>query len=305
MKTLLIGNFGSGNIGDELILASALREYPDAVVMTADADFSQKFCGKKFQTMPFPPTGVRSALRWVFSKKYREMLNRVQHDKEIKRIVFPGGGLFAIKFQACFLWRMVFRWAQKLGCPIELLHQGVDEHLGFFSQLNTKFVLSRAAQITVRDDSSARAVKAICGKDVENQQDNLQSSISNLQLEKGQGTRDKGQILLNARARFDLKILDSRLRENDKMVFVAFDRLDLKCVPQDFSGEVVYPQTEKQVFDLFQKAECSVGERFHFLLLGAHFCGENHTFTLREPYAEKVKNFCSACGIKVFHPESA
>ena len=289
MKVLLIGNFGSGNIGDELILASSLRDYPDALVMTADAGFSQKFCGKNFQTIPFPPTGVRSAWRYIFSSRYRKALASAN---DISKVVFPGGGLFAIKFRACFLWWMVFLWAKKLGCPVELLHQGVDEHLGFFSRLNTKFVLSNADKVTVRDDGSVRAVKALCGKNVENEEDKVNGEwrMKNEELRKGK------IVLINARAKCSLGNLEGRFSGFQK-IFVAFDRSDLKCVPENFKGEVVYPETEKQVFELFEKAEYAVGERLHFLLLGAHFCGADKTFALREPYAEKVKNFCEEKGI--------
>jgi len=302
MKVLLIGNFGSGNIGDELILASSLRDYPNAVVMTADPAFSKKFCGRRMETVPFPPTGVRSALRFLFSGKYRKEFSSL---KGVGKVVFPGGGLFAIKFKACWIWKHVFQWAKRFQCPIELLHQGVDEHLGFFSRLNTKFVLSHADKVTVRDVGSVRAVKSICGKNVENEQDKLQSLIFNLQLKeetesglkfKSPDSRNDGReriVLINARTKFSLEKLEGKFQDFRK-IFVAFDRSDLKSVPESFKGEVVYPQTEREVFELFEKAKYAVGERFHFLLLGTHFCGTDHTFTLREPYAEKVKSFCSA-----------
>lgn len=281
MKVLLIGNFGSGNIGDELILASSLRDYPNAVVMTADPEFSRHFCGRTLETVPFPPTGVRSAWKYLFSSRYRKAFAL----QGIQQVVFPGGGLFAIKPKACWIWFQIFRWVKRVYTgSIHLLHQGVDEHLGWWSRLITKFVLSRASTVTVRDESSRRAVQALCGKNVENDHDKLQTI-------KLQTTNKKEKmVLINARAKFDAKML--KRFEGQEMIFVAFDRSDLKYVPQDFEGEVVYPKTEKEVFDLFTKAQYVVGERFHVLLLGSHFCGTDKTFVLREPYAEKVKSFC-------------
>jgi len=296
MKTLLIGNFGSGNIGDELILSQALENYPEAVVMTVSSEFPQKFCGKELDTIPFPPTGLRSGLQYLFSSEYRKILRSTQNDKEIKQVVFAGGGLFAIKFRACFLWFLVFLWVRKMYTPetYTFEHQGVDENLGYFSRLITKFVLSRATVVTVRDESSVRAVKSICGKNVENKGDRVNGEWRM----KNEEFKKEKIVLINARAKFDMKKLDSHLRGNDRMVFMAFDKSDLKCVPKDFSGEIIYPQTKKEVFELFQRAECVVGERFHFLLLGMYFCGSQNTFILRKPYAEKVKNFCAENNIQ-------
>jgi len=295
MKTLLIGNFGSGNIGDELILSQALENYPEAVVMTVSSEFPQKFCGKELDTIPFPPTGLRSGLRYLFSSKYRKILRcfAPQNDKEIERVVFAGGGLFAIKFRACFLWFLVFLWVRKLNCRIEFLHQGVDENLGFFSRILTRFVFSRVDEITVRDEASVRAVQNICGKKVENRKDKLQSSNFNLQLKNKKKERI---VLINARARFDVKILESKF-EGYKKVFVVFDPSDQKF---SFGLDIIYPQTRKEVLELFEKAEYAIGERLHFLILGELLCGEDKTFVLRKPYAEKVQSFCSEKGIKEY-----
>lgn len=73
-KTLLIGNFGSGNIGDELILNFSLEKYEkdDVVVMTNEKVFSQEFTEKQFETIPFFPTGVRSFFSFIFDKKAKK-----------------------------------------------------------------------------------------------------------------------------------------------------------------------------------------------------------------------------------------
>ena len=99
MKTLLVGNFGARNVGDEMILASALERYPDAVVATADAEFSTRFQEKKFQTvLPFP-TGLRS---WIRFLSHPEATMR-ELKGTIDTIVFPGGGLLAIKDKAWWI----------------------------------------------------------------------------------------------------------------------------------------------------------------------------------------------------------
>ena len=55
VRTLLIGSFGAGNIGDEMILLAALEAYPKSLVMTADKDASATFLAREIQTVqPFP-----------------------------------------------------------------------------------------------------------------------------------------------------------------------------------------------------------------------------------------------------------
>lgn len=286
MKTLLIGNFGSGNIGDELILSQALEKHPEVVVMTVNGEFSQEFCGRKLETIPFPPTGLRSGLHYLFSAGYRRELNSIVG--KVDKVVFPGGGLFAIKFRACLLWFLVFVWARKLKCPIEFTHQGVDESLGIFSRILTRFVLSRSDKITVRDEVSVRSVRNLCGKNVENRGDLVQEIKTEVSSPK------EKLILVNARSKFALDNLNKRFGDYKK-IFVAFDKTDQKFAS---NLEVIYPQTRREVLDLFRKAEYVVGERLHFLILGEIFCGSDKTFVLQEPYAEKVQSFCSDKGIR-------
>ncbi len=287
MKTLLVGNFGSGNIGDELILSQALESYPEGVVMTVSKEFSQKFCGKELETIPFPPTGLRSGLNYLFFSAYRKELGSVTG--KIDKVVFPGGGLFSIKFRACLLWFLVFLWVRKLNCRIEFLHQGVDENLGFFSRILTKFVLSRVDQITVRDKKSAIAVQNICGKDVENRKDRVNEELRM----KNEELKEK-RVLINARSKFSLERLDERFADYKK-IFVAFDEQDKKF---GSDLDIIYPQTRKEVLELFEKAEYAIGERLHFLILGEMFCCPDKTFVLKKPYAEKVQSFCSKNGIE-------
>ena len=63
MKTLLVGNFGADNVGDELILLAALEVYPESLVMTSNPEFSQTFTERTFETISMTPTGFRSMLQ--------------------------------------------------------------------------------------------------------------------------------------------------------------------------------------------------------------------------------------------------
>lgn len=293
-KTLLVGNFGAGNVGDELILASALEQSPEAVVMTSDAEASRQFCGKEFETVPFPPTGLRTLVRYLFSPAYRRSFGALRG--QIDQVVFPGGGLFAIRPRACWIWAVVFWWVQRIvvnkgASPlvIKFEHQGVDRHLTWFGRRLAAYALGRADEVTVRDEASGEAVQALVGKEVEVVGDrvavNFQSSIFNLQSEKKEKV-----VLVNALSSFDFTSIQHRFPEH-QLVFVAFAGSDLDFVPEGFAGEVVFPKNKQAVFELFEKAEYAVGERLHFLICGTHFCGAEKTFTLKAPYSEKVESW--------------
>ena len=295
-KTLLIGNFGARNIGDELILLFAVEKNKNVVVMTADPRFSQEFCGSRFETISPFPSGIRSLIRFIFQKKKSCHL-------KIDRVVFPGGGLFAIKTKADFIWWCQFQWAKKLfpKALFILEYQGVDSKEYFLHKFFIKSVFSKADKITVRDQPSVDFLKLVGIKNIKMVGDRVE-----MQLEKKKRHRDdfkKNRIVL-----IHIKKLVSvakwkkvlkHIPENYNMVFVCFDSEDARFVPKGFKGEVFYPHTKKETYDLFENASMAIGQRLHFLILAEYFCGNENIFVLGKPYAEKVENFCKKKEIKM------
>lgn len=287
MKTLLVGNFGAQNIGDELILASALEEYPDCVVMTADSEYSQKFTEKEFETVPFVPTGIRSFLKFLCSKKYRTRIFEL--NKKCVQIIFPGGGLFAINLRACFLWFVVVLWMRILfpKNKIILQYQGVDRNLGFLSRWMTARSLARVDSVTVRDEASREAVKQYLGKDAENLGDRVQNYLAKHYPEKS--FEKEKLVLVNAKKYWPYWVVKNQFPIRKK-IFVGLDPSDMNYVPSVLKEDAIFPETKTELFSLFQRAEFVVGMRFHSLLLGAFFCSDDKTFLLGKPYSEKVAN---------------
>ena len=103
MKALLIGNFGAGNYGDEMILIAFLErflnEFPTATVgiVTANEDLSRGFLGEFFNEKDLSrvsfvrplPFGVRSLLRHV-----RSGSSLRKSYAEFDLAIYCGGGLF-------------------------------------------------------------------------------------------------------------------------------------------------------------------------------------------------------------------
>ncbi len=299
-KTLIIGNFGARNLGDELILASALAQYPNAVVMTADAVFSQKFLGQDFETTEFFPSGFRSFWRFLSDSKFRNTIKLLK-EEDFEKIIFPGGGLFAIKTEAVFLWTIVFLWAKYfLHKPIYFQSAGVDVRMCCFSRFLMKFVFKRADFVSARDDKSAKFLSEIRKIKILNVGDAGENFIESKFLEFGILEHKKEKTLcLNVLAPFDFtKILNDKRFEDYKKVFVAFSVFDVAFAPE--KAEVFFPETMEDLFKLFLSAEIAIGERLHFLIVAELFCGDDNVFIPRQPYSEKVRNFCAEKALPIF-----
>ncbi len=298
-KVLIIGNFGAKNLGDELILATTLQNNRNVVVMTVDANFSQKFVGRSLSTTIFFPSGIRSFGEFFFKKKVRKKIYALKKEN-FEKIVFPGGGLFAIKTKAVFLWTVIFLWAKYfLKKPVYFESAGVDAEMSFLARTLTKFVFRRVDFVSARDEKSAKFLSEICGKKIENVGDAAENFIKNKILQ-SKNIKQKEKILcLNARASFDFtSVLDNTKFKDYAKYFVAFDPSDMKFVPENI--EVIFPQTMEDLIALFLTTELAIGERLHFLIVSSLFCGSNKVFVPRQPYAEKVENFCKEKGIRVF-----
>lgn len=299
-KTLLIGNFGAHNVGDELILLSALRDYPDSFVMCHDELFSQTFTGRDFPVVPFFPTGFRSGCRYLFSHSYRRSLHQLS--SQVDRVVFAGGGLLAIRTKAYFIWGMIFWWVRRIFPDAEIRweYQGVDDPSFLLNKKIVQKVFSQASFFSVRDGASQDALFRLTAKKVPLVGDRVEKLLSQIQLP---ASRPEKILLVNALRPFDPKEINEKLslfiqREKLKVVFVAFEQKDLLALPPEFEGNWVFPKTKTELFSLFSQAQYAVGERFHFLLLAHHFLGSEKVWTLRAPYAQKVESLCQKNGIK-------
>lgn len=300
-KTLLIGNFGKPNIGDELILNAALEDYPNVVVMTNNEAFSQTFCEQRFECVPFFPTGMRSWWQFIISKKYRDKILSLKK-RGVEQIIFPGGGLFAIRFRAVLLWTFMFLWVRKflgVDIPIHFQSQGVDRGLSWFSRRLIKHVFSQVTSISVRDKASAKALKelGICEVGIEG--DRVDTFLKKQTIWKRGGMPEK-LVLINALSEINSKLNQEILEryKDYRKTYLAFEEGDKSYVPKELQREVVFARTKTEIFTYFGKAEQVIGERFHCLVLGEYFCGADNTFVLRIPYSQKVQHFVKFRGIE-------
>lgn len=297
MKTLLVGNFGAHNLGDELILLAALKDYPEATVITADAEWTQEFCEQSLKTVAFPPTAFRSFCRYVVNSDYRLA---VTHLKNFDRIVFAGGGLFAIKLRACLLWYLVFWWLKKLNPRAEFRFefQGVDQYLSGLSKYLTRITFAQADFISVRDENSRQALFNMGIEAIELTGDRVELTDFSWFCE----CPSKAYVLVNALAAIDESTSRrlKRLGRDKNLVFLAFQASDENYLPQRWPGNFEFPTTKTELFNLMANADSIIGERLHGLLLGTKFLGAQRVKLLRAPYAEKVRTFSQKYGWNIF-----
>ncbi len=276
MKTLLVGNFGARNVGDEMILASALEKYPESVVATVDSAFSQRFTEQSFETVEPFPTGVSSCTHFLFNKK--EMWKTLP--PKINKIVLPGGGLFAIKNKAWWIWGVTIIGLRKMFPNVEIIleSQGIDRPKNFFQRFILKQVLKRVNSVTVRDQQSADILLQYGTEAVV-----VGDAVENWVKGKDAINRAPTKTLLNARAKWkgEWPAAD---------IYLAMTPEDARWVESDFKGEIIFPENVTQTLDIFSSAKTAIGQRLHFLIL-AHLLGAE-VKTLGTPYAQKVEEWC-------------
>jgi len=152
-KLVLIGSFGAGNVGDELILAGFLqkirKELPRAkvVVLAGNPKLVRRFHG--VDALPLLPTGLRSfwKMNWWRS---------LQKIRTADAIIFPGGGLFSDEesWRAVFLWGLHILVARYFWKPVYLLGQSVGPFEKKWTRKFTRFCLAKTEWIGARDAAS-------------------------------------------------------------------------------------------------------------------------------------------------------
>ncbi|MDD4319657.1 MAG: polysaccharide pyruvyl transferase family protein [Candidatus Peribacteraceae bacterium] len=143
MRALLVGNYGVGNLGDEALRDYFLARFPDAewTVVTARPRESRE--------VPRLPCGFRSLFSFRWMRTLRALWNS-------DVLVFGGGSLFtdAESVRACVLWWVHAAAAWLLRKPFFLAFQGIGPFRTTAGEALTRWVLARAAFVSVRDELS-------------------------------------------------------------------------------------------------------------------------------------------------------
>lgn len=148
MRCLLIGNYGTGNFGDEALRSYFLKHFPEIEWKVVSA-------APKGTELPRLPAGIRS----LFTTNWLHTLRTLRN---CDAVVFGGGTLFTDSESvfACFLWWIHVRAAGMFRKPVLFAFQGVGPFRTFIAEWFARDALRRGSFLSVRDAASEARVEA-------------------------------------------------------------------------------------------------------------------------------------------------
>ncbi|PKL36793.1 hypothetical protein CVV38_02755 [Candidatus Peregrinibacteria bacterium HGW-Peregrinibacteria-1] len=158
MKYTISGNYGAGNLGDELILSGLITDLrrrdsqADITVLSANPESTTAQHQVK-ATPPFP-SGPRSLLK---NFRNNATTNAV---RQSDYFILGGGGLFNnLSFKATIIWSIQAFFAIRLKTPLLCLGQSVSYIKNPIARFLVHKTFKKAQQITVRDQNSIKALQ--------------------------------------------------------------------------------------------------------------------------------------------------
>lgn len=288
MKTiLLIGSYGSGNLGDEALKAicqEKLSERFKVLVLTGAPR-------EKNEAIHFP-FGIRSSLSFKWIRSFFFL-------KKSDVVVFGGGGLFAEheSLKAIGLWSTQVFWAWLFKKPILLIGQSVGPFKTKLGLSLTKWSLSKCKEIQVRDPASAKT---------------LQREFPEIEFKKNtdlcfaygpKTPQPQKKIAVNLRPwKGDLKPLLAQLESfksrGYKLHFVSMDPKDKSLMKK--WGEVKVFHDFEKLTEFLSNCEICIGMRLHFLI-AATLSGSK---VVGVSYSQKVSGLLEDLSLKTIEFEA-
>ena len=265
----LIGYYGFGNLGDELLLEACLNLLADCgigrgrivVLSNAPDDTSREF-------------GVDAVDRW----RLREVAGAL---RESERLIFGGGGIFQDRtsVKSCaWYWGRVYAVGQSVG-PLK----------SGMSRLFAGDALRNCGLVHVRDGKSLALAESLGCKNVRPGADLVMT------LKPESFTRRGQRMLVNLRPCPELERYAEILRPN-----LEPDSVGVAMSPEDESAlsllglrETVRVRTFSEAGELWRDAGRAVGMRLHFGVLSRIF----GTPLAMMPYDVKVSEFAGQSGV--------
>lgn len=148
MRSILVGNYGVGNVGDEALKEYFLQAFPDNAWTVLSAH-------PKDGELPRLPAGFHSfvGLSW---------LQTLQAFRKTDVVVFGGGSLFTDveSTKACWIWFVHAFVAYIFQKPYLLAFQGIGPCRSWWGTVLTRWVVRHAAFVSVRDEESGERADA-------------------------------------------------------------------------------------------------------------------------------------------------
>ncbi len=291
---LLLGYYGFGNLGDELLLQACIKilngrgiANENIIVLSNNPEDTQK------------NFNVASVNRWKIFEVVKAM-------RKSENLILGGGGLFqdSTSVKSCVYYWGIVRLAKLFGLKIFALGQSVGPLRSKISRLLTADALRACEKVHVRDKNSFNIAKELGCKNLELGRDLVLTlkpsriSKSNLNL-----------MLVNLRPCATLeKFLNAialRVQEfpGEKIgVALSIDDGKILIEYQKILGlnEIKLIKNFNDAEKIFLSASCAIGMRLHFGVLAKIF----ETPATLLPYDVKVSEFARQFNIPVIQFEN-
>ena len=321
-KTILIGNFGAGNLGDEAILAGFLRKFPHNNYLVLSARPRETSDLHQVESMKHFPSGPRSFFLSLFSL---DLWKIIREFKNCKKVIFPGGGLFCDPSKGIFVWSMQFLMALILKKEIFLRGQSFGPISSNKMKKLTAFLLSKAKEIEVRDPISKEFLENL----FKNYSSPTPQPLSPVQVklgldsafflekEKKSVSQKHKKIVICLKEGLFKSGMDKKFAQNIEklsleIIFLEMqrnngdekgDQLEHKKVIHYLSPEIKYklfsPKSPQEVIKILSRSDGVVSSRLHGIILASVV---NKPF-LAISYAPKVDGILETLGKKPFSYE--
>lgn len=139
-KVLLVGNYGVGNIGDDMLMASCIQQ-----IKELGSDYVVACPGDIEDSVSIPPAGIRSFFGFKWLSFFRSL-------KECDVVVFGGGGLLNPEERmSLVIWGQIIAMAGLYKKEVVMIGQS-------FSEVDkvVKFLIDMVDAISVRDSYSLK-----------------------------------------------------------------------------------------------------------------------------------------------------
>lgn len=280
MATFLYGAYGTGNLGDDLLLKAALQEHSNECV-TAVA---------------YAAPRLRGQPHWVEHNSF--LASPSSHLSPGDRLIFAGGGLFWAASHTNDMLR-VAQEADQLGCTVSIERIGAQ---GFQTDPDAvRQLMGICSSVTVRDKNSALILKkyhvtdraevskdfVFCLKECISLQHKLASAAPQHKLRVGinhsatpffydLAHRDKVLDIYTSLARTFRDSIDfiyvphtrhfNVIAENDIIVGEWFWQRSRGLITA-----ILWPSTAEDLLDVYATLDSCIGWRYHLLVLGTVF----------------------------------
>ena len=274
MYSLIVGNYGCGNYGDDLLLkACKAKLNGDLKVMAPGIEF-----------LALPPCGFKSLLSL---KSYKSILDIYNS----KRVIFGGGGLLnSDEPHSYFIWGHVLFWARLFKKEVSFIGQSFNRRLPFLLSF-----MMRGCNVYVRDTLSLSYYKdAKLSADLAFSLD-FNRKFKRIIFDKYicVSLRTSKELTLNILQNF-LKSINLHYKKiGYKVVFLPFDLDDAK-IAKGIKDVVIADQN--QILDYIKYCELCYTGRLHAIIVSSILCAPQSPLV----YANKMVGLATDLDLPYF-----